>query len=79
MRVSSRVPNAPETRTSYTSFSLRYVISLLAVVFAGGSWRLMMGASALPAVAHAVYVSALPESPRWLLRRGDAAAATRSR
>ncbi|XP_014509750.1 probable polyol transporter 6 [Vigna radiata var. radiata] len=34
------------------------------------SWRLMLGLAALPAIAIALSVMAMPESPRWLVMKG---------
>lgn len=35
-----------------------------------GLWRIMLGASAIPALILAIGLTALPESPRWLVSRG---------
>lgn len=51
-----------------------YVVGLAALVF-GGTWRMMLGASLLPAAAQLACVATLPESPRWLLSRRDDAGA----
>lgn len=56
---------------------LSYLVGLSALLF-GGSWRLMLGFSILPAIAQACFVLTLPESPRWLLARRDDAAGARS-
>ena len=56
-----------------------FVVSLLVTIYVpGGGWRLMMRFSVLVALLQCACVSILPESPRWLLRRGNAAAARRA-
>ena len=51
---------------------LSYLVALASLLY-GGSWRLMLGLSLVPALAQALVVLSLPESPRWLLtsRPGD--------
>lgn len=57
---------------------LSYLVGLGALLF-GGSWRLMLGLSLIPAAAQAAVVLTLPESPRWLLaRRADEESALRA-
>ncbi|KAG8367413.1 hypothetical protein BUALT_Bualt16G0069300 [Buddleja alternifolia] len=41
------------------------------------NWRLMLGLAAVPAVAVAAGVMAMPESPRWLIMKGRTAEARR--
>lgn len=58
-----------------TGILVAYIINaLLAPMHA---WRWMVGLSVLPALAMALGLLALPESPRWLLRRGQRAEAVR--
>ena len=35
-----------------------------------GSWRVMLGLGALPPLLLAAGIMVLPESPRWLIRKG---------
>lgn len=49
---------------------LSYVVDLLVILFFNGSWRTMLGLSILPALLQFAALSRLPESPRWLVRRG---------
>lgn len=48
---------------------------LAALGFGGGTWRWMLGVEALPALFYLFALFAVPESPRWLLLRGDPARA----
>ena len=41
----------------------------------GGVWRVMFAVCAIPAVFLFIGMLRMPESPRWLMRRGDSAAA----
>ncbi len=46
--------------------------------FGAGSWRLMLGVEAIPAIIYTLMVFGIPNSPRWLiLQQNDEASATR--
>lgn len=47
-----------------------YLVALLLGEDAAGSWRWMFGMMALPSIAFLAAVAVIPESPRWLVRRG---------
>jgi MFS family permease len=49
--------------------------TLEALGFGAGTWRWMLGVEALPALFYLVALLAVPESPRWLLLRGEREAA----
>ncbi|KAL3839873.1 hypothetical protein ACJIZ3_024464 [Penstemon smallii] len=55
-------------------FIFNYALSGLPTRF---NWRLMLGLAAVPAVAIAGGVMAMPESPRWLVMKGKVAEAKR--
>lgn len=42
-----------------------------ALGIAGNPWRWMLGVEALPALAYLLALAAVPESPRWLVMRGQ--------
>ncbi|WVZ20806.1 hypothetical protein V8G54_008128 [Vigna mungo] len=48
---------------------LSYVINL-AFTTAPGTWRWMLGVAAIPALTQVILMAFLPESPRWLFRKG---------
>ncbi|KAJ1392424.1 Sugar/inositol transporter [Sesbania bispinosa] len=48
---------------------LSYLINL-AFTKAPGTWRWMLGVAAVPAVVQIILMTMLPESPRWLFRKG---------
>ncbi|KAK7304700.1 hypothetical protein VNO77_42586 [Canavalia gladiata] len=48
---------------------LSYVINL-AFTSAPGTWRWMLGVAAVPALIQIILMILLPESPRWLFRKG---------
>ena len=56
------------------------LVSYLAGLAIGGTatWRPMFGLGAVPALLLAIGLAFLPESPRWLMHRGDADGARRS-
>src|SRR6185312_4884442 len=43
----------------------------LQLIFSNGVWRAMLGLGALPAAIFLVSLFLVPESPRWLLLKGD--------
>lgn len=56
------------------AFASNYTLSALLDL----DWRWMLGVESLPALAYVVMVSAVPESPRWLLlKQGDEKASRR--
>jgi sugar porter (SP) family MFS transporter len=53
-----------------------YIVALIILKAAPGSaggadWRLILGIGAVPALVGLVLRTKMPESPRWLMRRGD--------
>jgi SP family galactose:H+ symporter-like MFS transporter len=54
---------------------LSYLVALGSLLL-GGSWRLMLGLSLLPALCQAFVVLSLPESPRWTLTHKPGALGT---
>jgi SP family myo-inositol transporter-like MFS transporter 13 len=51
----------------------QFVASLIAGVFSSNSssgWRYMLGMAAIPSFIQLVFFIVMPESPRWLIRRG---------
>ncbi|GAB4816004.1 hypothetical protein N2152v2_003050 [Parachlorella kessleri] len=56
---------------------LAYVVDFF-FSFVPGTWRWMLGVAALPSLAQAIGLLALPESPKWLASRGRAAEAQRA-
>ncbi|GJM16632.1 MAG: MFS transporter [Thermodesulfobacteriota bacterium] len=59
-----------------TLFQLAITIGILAAYFvdlaftASGNWRFMLGSSFIPAVVLLIGMFGLPDSPRWLIKRG---------
>jgi sugar porter (SP) family MFS transporter len=53
----------------FTAYLVNYLLA------GGGSWRLMIGLAAVPAVLLILGMRAQPESPRWLFRNGRQAEA----
>src|SRR5579862_8754844 len=55
---------------------ISYVVALIILKVAPGSagsadWRLILGIGAIPALIGLALRTKMPESPRWLMRRGD--------
>jgi putative MFS transporter len=55
----------------YGGYLVSVVVAYALVDLAGWSWRWVLATSALPAVIVLVLRRGLPESPRWLLQRGQ--------
>ena len=51
-------------------YVVAYLIGYLINTQAPGSWRIILGASAVPAVICLIMRHGLPESPRWLVAKG---------
>jgi len=55
-----------------TGILISYVVSLCISIVGAGQWRIMTGFTLLPALVQTcLCLFFLPESPRWLLRKGD--------
>src|ERR1700749_3156123 len=51
-------------------YVVAYLIGYLINTYEPGAWRIILGASAVPALVCLVMRHGLPESPRWLISKG---------
>lgn len=50
---------------------LSYLSNYLISQFGDASWRWMLGVQAFPSLAYLILIRFIPESPRWLIHRGE--------